>query len=144
MLRARAGDHRLCLTRLGLERRAGPCFARQLGRCAGACVGAETSADHDARLRDALASLAIPAWPFAGPALIREATPARADVHVVRDWCWLGTAHDESELAELLAAPQRPAFDADLTKLLLRTCKRSPAAFVAALPSADETVERLH
>jgi len=143
-LRALAGDHRLCLTRLGFERRTGPCFARQLGRCAGACVGAETSADHDARLRDALATFAIPVWPFASAALIREATVSRTDVHVARDWCWLGTARDESELAELLTAPQRPAFDADVTKLLLRTWKRSPGAFVAAPRSADETVERLH
>ena len=142
-LRSLAVEHRLCLTRLGLERRAGPCFARQLGRCAGACVGAEPAVEHDARLCEALAPLALPPWPFEGPALIRETTAARTDVHVVRDWCWLATAHDDAELGDVLAAPPRPAFDADVTKLLLRTWRRSPATFIAAPRSTDEAGERL-
>ena len=31
----------------------------------------------------------------------------RVDVHVIRDWCWLGTARDDGELAALLEAPPR-------------------------------------
>ncbi|HEX7272639.1 MAG TPA: exonuclease domain-containing protein, partial [Casimicrobiaceae bacterium] len=53
-LRALAAEAALCWTALGLERREGPCFARQLGRCAGACVGAETHAAHHLRLRAVL------------------------------------------------------------------------------------------
>jgi DNA polymerase-3 subunit epsilon len=100
-LQALAAEHRLCWTRLGLERRDGPCFARQLHKCDGACIGAEAVDAHDARLREALAADAIPAWPFAGPALVREASSdgERVDVHVVRDWHWVGTARDEGELA---------------------------------------------
>lgn len=131
-LQALAAEHRLCWTRLGLDRRDGPCFARQLRRCEGACVGAEPIAAHDARLRDALAREAIPAWPWQGLALIREATPdgERVDVHVVRDWHWLGTARDEGELARLLEAPVRPQFDLDVSRLLLKRYARTPAAFV--------------
>jgi DNA polymerase-3 subunit epsilon len=66
-LRDVAARHRLCWTALRLERRAGPCFARQLGRCAGACVGVETAAQHHDRLRAALSAWAIPQWPFRGP-----------------------------------------------------------------------------
>src|SRR6266496_99603 len=54
-LRAVAAEAALCWTALGLERRSGPCFARQLRKCAGACVGAESPAAHHARLREALA-----------------------------------------------------------------------------------------
>ncbi len=132
-LQSLAAEHRLCWTRLRLERRDGPCFARQLRKCEGACVGDEAVEAHDARLFAALAGDAIPAWPWPGPALVREASVdgARTDVHVVRDWHWLGTARDEGELAALLEAPPRPAFDLDVCRLLLRLFAKSPAAFVA-------------
>jgi DNA polymerase-3 subunit epsilon len=122
-LRGLAAEHALCWRRLGLELRAdGPCFQRQLKRCAGVCVGAESAAEHDARLREALRPLAIPVWPASGSACLREhdAQHERYDVHVLRDWCWLGTARDEGELAELVAAPPRPAFDIDVARMLLR------------------------
>ena len=129
-----AHDHALCWNRLGLERRAGPCFSRQLQRCHGVCDGGETVASHDVRFRAALAPLAIPRWPFPGPGLIREASAdgERVDVHVVRDWSWLGTSRDDAELHALLDAPPRPAFDPDVTKLLLRTWARRRSAFVDA------------
>ena len=148
-LRELASVHRLCALRLGLERRAhGPCFARQLHRCDGVCVGAEALEAHDERVAAALEPLAIPPWPFDGPALVREAFGEHArptakgrperrarrlggserservgilvDVHVVDHWCWLGTARDEAELADLVEAPRRGEFDVDVTKLLLR------------------------
>jgi len=131
-LQALAAEHRLCWTRLGLERRDGPCFARQLRRCDGACEGVEPAAGHELRVRAALAREAIPAWPWKGPALVREvsADGTRVDVHVVRDWHWLGTARDEGELAALLEAPVRPAFDLDVCRLLLRLYAKVPASFV--------------
>jgi DNA polymerase-3 subunit epsilon len=122
-LRDRAGEHHLCWRRLGLERRPqGPCFARQLRRCGGACVGEESAEAHDARVAQALAPLRIPAWPARGRALARERATfgERVDVHVFDAWCWLGTARDEGELGALLEAPQRPAFDLDVMRLLLR------------------------
>ena len=122
-LRALASEHRLCARRLGLERGAtGPCFARQLRRCDGVCVGAETPQAHDARVAAALAPLAIPHWPAPGAACVREASVdgERVDVHVFRDWCWLGTAGDEAELAELAEYPRRASFDLDVMRLLLR------------------------
>jgi DNA polymerase-3 subunit epsilon len=125
-LRHLAREHRLCWSALGLERRAGPCFARQVRRCAGACVGEETMDAHHARLREALAPLAVPPWPYLGLAAIRERAllGERTDVHVLRDWCWLGTARDEGELGRLVEAPPRPVFDADIAKLLMRTLAR--------------------
>jgi DNA polymerase-3 subunit epsilon len=122
LLRTLAADHHLCWTRLKLERRtSGPCFARQIKRCAGVCVGAESTDAHDARLAEALAPHAIPPWPVAGAALVREASAngKRVDVHVVRDWCWLGTARDDGGLACLLQALPPPSFDIDVARLLI-------------------------
>ena len=133
-LRTLAALHQLCWRRLGLERRpGGPCFQRQLRRCAGVCVGEEDATAHDARLAGALAPLAIPPWPCTGSALVRERAvfAERTDVHVLRDWCWLGTARDEGELSELLQAPPRPQFDIDVTRLLL---KRHAAGTLRLLP----------
>jgi hypothetical protein len=48
----------------------------------------------------------------------------RVDVHVIRDWCWLGTARDDGELGSLIEAPPRPVFDADIARLLVRTLAR--------------------
>ncbi|HVF65058.1 MAG TPA: exonuclease domain-containing protein [Casimicrobiaceae bacterium] len=131
-LSALARDHALCWSRLGIERRIGPCFSRQLKRCGGVCDGGESVAEHDQRFHAALAPLAMPRWPFEGPALIREASVdgERVDVHVVRDWAWLGTARDDGELQGLLEAPPHPAFDVDVTKLLLRTWMRRRSEFM--------------
>lgn len=121
-----AAEHRLCATTLGLEKRTGACFARQLGRCEGVCVGIESRADHHARVRAALAPQMIPQWPFTGLAAIRESARdgERADVHVIDRWCWLGTARDEGELGQLIEAPPRPEFDPDIARLLIRLFRR--------------------
>lgn len=145
LLRNLAGEHRLCLTRMKLEKRDGPCFARQLGRCDGACVDAEDGDAHDARLLEALRPHAIASWPFgAGAAIIRERDGERCDVHVVRDWRWVGTARDDDELAQLLPMQPSGELDIDVTRLLLRQHARTPRAFVAACNqaawSADDDV----
>ena len=121
-----ASEHQLCWKALGLERRLGPCFARQVKRCAGVCIGAETAQAHHDRLHRALANHAIPRWPHPGLAAIRERTMfgERVDVHLIRDWCWLGTARDDGELGRLIEAPPRPVFDADIARLLIRTVGR--------------------
>ncbi|HVN36383.1 MAG TPA: exonuclease domain-containing protein [Casimicrobiaceae bacterium] len=126
VLRALAAEHALCWKALGLETRVGPCFARQVRRCAGACVGAESAEAHHLRLAAALRRYAIPHWPYPGLAALRERSLLgdRIDVHVLRDWCWLGTARDEGELSRLIEAPPRAEFDADIAKLLIRTLAR--------------------
>jgi len=125
-LRHLAADHALCWKVLGLEKRLGPCFARQVKRCAGACVGAEPLATHHERLTAALAPMTVPPWPYAGPAALRERALVgdRVDAHVIDQWCWLGTARDEGELGRMLEAPPRPVFDADIARLLIRTLAR--------------------
>ena len=58
---------------------------------------------------------------------------ARVDVHVVKDWCWLGTARDDGELGHLRELPPRPQFDADIARLLMRVlARRRHEAFALA------------
>jgi len=132
-LRDIAAEAALCLQLLGLERRTGPCFARQIKKCAGACVGAETPEAHHARLLQALAPYALRQWPYGGMVSIQETnlTGERTDVHLFRDWCWLGSASDEGSLHELIQTPPRAAFDLDIYRIL---CKRLPRLRVHAIP----------
>ncbi|HEX5865143.1 MAG TPA: hypothetical protein VF014_12965, partial [Casimicrobiaceae bacterium] len=126
-LRAIAAEAALCWSAQGLERRKDPCFARQLRKCAGACVGAEPPTSHHARLRAALAPHALKLWPYSGTIGVRETslTGERTELHVFRDWCWLGTARDESELYAILEAPPRCAFDLDIYRLLVNHLRRA-------------------
>jgi DNA polymerase-3 subunit epsilon len=128
-LRELAELHQLCLVQLGLEKRSAPnkpCFGLQLKRCKGACIGKEAASFHHARLEAALASLRVKTWPHPGAVgLVERLGSERTDVHVVSNWCYLGTARSDEELRMLLDhAPTRPAFDLDTYKILSRVILR--------------------
>lgn len=67
-LRELADTHRLCFSRLGLERlTAGrSCLRSMLGKCSGVCRGTETLEAHTLRLREALRKMALVCWPHPG------------------------------------------------------------------------------
>jgi DNA polymerase-3 subunit epsilon len=124
-LRGLADEHGLCLQTLGFDRarsRKGACFRHQIRRCGGVCAGRESIEAHQARLAIALARLKTIAWPWRGPVGVVEEDHEReaSDVHVVHNWCYLGTAQSEPELAELLQGGSRPLFDLDQYKILAR------------------------
>jgi hypothetical protein len=75
MLENLAGEQGLCWRSLGWEKRGGPCFARQVGKCRGACIGEETPESHNVRLATALAPHRLLDWPFEGRIIVREANP---------------------------------------------------------------------
>lgn len=120
-LQGLAGEHGLCLLALGLEkgRPGNPCFGYQLHKCRGVCIGKEDPSFHSARLMAALGSLKLRAWPFAGPALLREGDAG----HVIDRWHYLGTIRDDYELAALLEQG-RAEFDADIYKILVKQVQR--------------------
>ncbi len=137
-LEGKAREAGLCLKVIGLERGAGSCFAFQLGRCRGACVGREPRALHDLRLRMALASLRLRPWPFPGPVGIRERAPSGEGtvLHVLDRWRHLGTAADEREVAALLARREETQFDADAYRILARCLERAAPRDVVVLTGA--------
>jgi DNA polymerase-3 subunit epsilon len=126
-LRGLADEHHLCLRTLGFEKSGkGACFRHQIKRCAGVCAGQENVHTHHARTAAALAGLKTAAWPWRGPIGIVEEDREReaTDVHVVNNWCLLGSARSESEVAELLQGSSRPRFDLDQYKILARHLTR--------------------
>lgn len=122
-----ARAQQLCMKAIGLEDGAGSCFAYQLGRCRGVCVGKEPPALHHMRLQLALAGLRLKAWPFPGRVALRERDGnGGAEMHVCEAWAYLGTARTDEELAELRAARAPRGFDADVYRILTRHLKNHP------------------
>lgn len=119
-LRGIAAAHHLCPIVLGLEKGKGPCFAHQLKRCRGACVGKESRAQHGLRLAAALAQLRMRPWPFKGRIGVRERGAMRGELIVLDRWCYLGTVRSEAELEELNGVRPPAAFDLDTYKILTR------------------------
>ncbi|MBX3717094.1 MAG: hypothetical protein KF738_13935 [Burkholderiales bacterium] len=128
LLESIAAEEGLCWRLLGWERRGGPCFARQVRKCRGACVGEETPEAHNVRLATALEERRIPDWPFAGPVAIVERDAARGleEAHVVHQWRHLGTAREEGDLLALAEARRLPEFDPDILKVLRRWLAEHP------------------
>jgi len=136
-LRGVADEHRLCLRTLGFERggRSGQpsaCFRHQINRCAGVCAGRESAQVHQARAAAALAGLKIAAWPWRGPVGIVEEDAERdaLEVHVVHNWCLLGTVRSEADVGELLEACARAPFDLDHYKILARHLRAGRARII--------------
>lgn len=124
-LRGIADENGLCLQALGIERAkagGGACFRHQIRRCAGLCAGKDSAAAHQGRLVAALARLKRVAWPWRGPIGVIEHDRERdaTDVHVIHHWCWLGTAKDDAEVADLLQGACTPRFDLDQYRILSR------------------------
>lgn len=93
MLETLAIDHQLCKKTLGLEKGSGACFSYQLKKCKGACAGAESAHDYNARLTLALRKKRIEAWPYSGRVAVIEnhTTKDFCDVHVVENWAYRAT-----------------------------------------------------
>jgi DNA polymerase III subunit epsilon len=129
-----ARAQQLCLKVLGLETSAGSCFALQVGKCKGACVGKEPLILHNMRTQLALSSLKIKSWPFPGRIALHErhssgfaADGSRGgEFHVLDHWSYLGTARSEEQLAVLGAARDDTAFDVDVYRILVRYFSNHP------------------
>ncbi|MGB7297950.1 MAG: exonuclease domain-containing protein [Burkholderiaceae bacterium] len=93
-----ATTHHWCQNRLGLTRSSSgnvdnagkPCFARQLGRCTGACVGAIDDQQLLLDMAAELEALRIDRWPNT-PLLVIETGFGLATWHLFDRWCWLAS-----------------------------------------------------
>jgi DNA polymerase-3 subunit epsilon len=142
-----AAESRLCWNAIGTSfgklAAEGPCFARQLRRCNGYCVGAESLTDHNARLMEALAEFAFPAWPYDGPIAIRETHPEHGwqHAHVFHCWRYLGSARTEDEIHDLAASTTEVEFDADIFKLLVKRLAQGGPEIVRLVNRIDVAAE---
>jgi DNA polymerase-3 subunit epsilon len=99
-----ADDYFLCFKLLGLEGHPedrSPCFRRQLKRCFGACEGAESPQDYNARLNVAMSQQQLMMWPFNTPILVEERDASDAEFkhfHLIDQWRYLGRIEDEEDL----------------------------------------------
>jgi DNA polymerase-3 subunit epsilon len=118
-----ARAHSLCLKMLGLEQSAGSCFAYQVGKCKGACIGKEPLGLHRMRALLALSALKLKSWPFPGRIALQE---GRSECHVLDHWVYLGTARSEEELAELASKEAHESFDVDVYRILVRYLAKNP------------------
>jgi excinuclease Cho len=109
--------HMLCPALLGMESatHGRACFARQIGRCRGACIGDESEAAHGARLLAALEKLNAEVWPYGGPIGIIETDDRLRQIHVVDRWSYIGSLEGRRRKIRL---PVKRAVDIDTWKIL--------------------------
>ena len=119
-LRNLADMHKLCYGALGLEKlsKGRPCFRSMIHKCAGVCRGAETTEQHQARLKNALEELRVVTWPYPGAIGIEEQWQELREIHVINNWCYLGSASTLSEAQKLNTMVK--GFDADGYKILCK------------------------
>ena len=75
------------------------------------------------RLIQALVRLRMTAWPFPGAIALVEEDRARtrAELHVVREWRYLGSTGSTAELPALqVTSTELPPFDVDVYRLVRR------------------------
>ena len=119
-LRNIADQNRLCYGALGLEKLAPgkACFRAAIRQCAGVCRGDETPDAHQQRLFTSLLALRVECWPYAGAIGLVERDETQTQIHVVRNWCYLGSAATPEEARQLSTVAA--GFDADGYKILVR------------------------
>lgn len=142
-----ARREQLCLRMLGLESGQGPCFARQLSRCLGACSGEESAARHNRRVLAALQQIQLAAWPWPHPILLREDNPDERtrSWHLVHHWQYRGSFATLRQLPRTANAlsSQPQALDLDSYRILLRAFRQPAASLFAYYPRGQQRAEPL-
>lgn len=107
--------YRLCPKLFGLEKGKGMCFAYQLEKCSGGCIGNIHVLQYNLKFDEAFYIHKIKQWPFSGPIVIKEKTD-KEEHFIVDKWCLVGTLKDESDVLNL-ETPEY-LFDYDTYKIL--------------------------
>ena len=131
-----AGRHHLCHALLGIgESAAAPCTGCAAQESA-ACVKKTPRLRHLAKALVAMREWRVEKWPYAGPIVVRE----RTDLHVLDDWRYVGTAHGEHEVHQIMQT--RPQyFDPDTFAFLAKTLPRLPRQRIVRLPPRPPALE---
>ena len=123
-LRAIADQNKLCYGPLGLEKLppGKACFRAAIRQCAGVCRGDESPQAHRERLFTSLLALRVECWPHPGAVGLVERDEHLTQIHVVRHWCYLGSASTLAQARQLgqEASQVAEGFDADGYKILCK------------------------
>ena len=111
--------YQLCPKLMGIERATGACFAYQLKKCMGACIGAESAKSYNTRLDGVFERQRIKAWPYRGAVLLQEQSASEFEGVVVDQWCILAEVRQD-EFCEPVVKLIAKHFDLDTYKILQR------------------------
>lgn len=131
-LRQLADDNKLCYGALGIEKlKAGKaCFRAMLHQCAGVCRGDESREQHQARLFASLQVVKVDCWPYAGAIGLVERFDDDCQIHVIRNWCYLGSVNESNRDQARKLDVQAAGFDADGYKILCKPILSGTAEIV--------------
>lgn len=107
----------LCPKLMGIEKAKGACFARQLRKCRGACVGAEPADVYNTRLQTAFERQRIQAWPYRGAVLVEEKMTDVYHAIVVDQWCVVAEISQDQDCDPVVKAKTKH-FDLDTYRIL--------------------------
>jgi DNA polymerase-3 subunit epsilon len=112
-------------TGLGTSKSGEACVGYKQRTCKGTCVGKESPSLHSARLMAALAKFKLSPWPYSGPVALveRDEFGMREDFHLVDQWRYLGSAHNDRQIEEILEDRVDSAFDADIYRIVNKFLK---------------------
>jgi len=114
-----AKEHSFCPNVLGLESGKKACVYSQIGRCKGACKGAESPRSFNLRFEEAFHATRIKRWPFLGPVLLQERMPGgdEGEAFIIDNWCLLAIfSFDEFSKRRILRRDY--IFDYDAYKIM--------------------------
>lgn len=118
-----AKEFKLCLKLLGLEKGSGRCFGCQIERCNGACIGEEPAFKYNTRFIEAFYKSKVKDWPFNGPIGIKEKFEDMEEIHVINNWCLIGTVQNENDSVDEVLL-KTPDFSWDNYKIINRFVKK--------------------
>lgn len=116
-------EFNLCTKLLGIEKGKGKCFAHQVNKCTGVCVGHEKHELHHLRLCQAMIGHKIKTWPYEGRIGIKETNLDTFDteIHIFEHWCHLETVKNEADLSEAITTHYEKKFDLDFYRLIQKS-----------------------
>ena len=129
-LRNLADLNQLCYGALGLKKlkpgRA--CFRAMIHLCGGVCRGDESQDVHRSRLFTNLDRARVACWPYPGAIGLIERHEGDCQIHVIRNWCYLGSVRDQARAIELDVVATD--FDADGCKILRKPIMSGSAEII--------------
>ena len=110
----------LCFKKMNLESGKGACFNFSLKKCNGICCGVEDNKTYNQRFLSAINNLKNHTWPYEGPCIIKEKNNNEECIHVIDNWCYLGSYRNQEDYQSSLVSTVDQQFDIDHYKILTR------------------------